>query len=71
MINQFLNFTKNTSLGIAVGYAEVTLVTFQAIGNGYPAPQMILILMGVYLVFSLTISALVNILNRRLQFVTR
>lgn len=70
VINQYLNFTKNTSLGIAVGYAEVTLISFQAIGNGQPAPQVIVILMGAYLLFSLTISALVNLLNRRLAYVT-
>lgn len=70
-INQYLNFVKNTSLGIAVGYSEVTLIAFQAIGNGRPAPQMILLLMGAYLLFSLTISGLVNIVNRRLQLVTR
>lgn len=70
IINQYLNFVKNTSLGIAIGYAEITLVAFQAIGNARPAPQLVLILMGVYLVFSLTISALVNFLNRRLQYVT-
>ena len=69
IINQYLNFTKNTSLAIAIGFAEITLITFQLIGNGYPAPQLILILMGVYLLFSLTISLLVNILNRRLQLV--
>ncbi len=69
IINQYLNFTKNTSLAIAIGFAEITLITFQSIGNGYPAPQLILILMGVYLLFSLTISLLVNILNRRLQLV--
>jgi general L-amino acid transport system permease protein len=70
LINQFLNFTKNTSLSIAIGYAEVTLVVFQAIGNAKPAPQLILILMGAYLVFSLSISLLINVLNRRLQLVT-
>ena len=71
VINQYLNFTKNTSLGIAVGYAEVTLIAFQAIGNGQPAPQLILMLMAAYLTFSLTISLLVNYLNRRLRYVTR
>lgn len=69
IINQYLNFVKNTSLSIAVGFAEVTLITFQAIGNGFPAPQSILLLMAAYLLFSLTISVLVNILNRRLQLV--
>ena len=70
-INQFLNFTKNTSLAIAVGYAEVTLITFQAIGNGNPAPQLVLLLMAAYLMFSLTISALVNFFNSRLTLETR
>ncbi|HZD23533.1 MAG TPA: ABC transporter permease subunit, partial [Acidimicrobiia bacterium] len=70
IINQYLNYVKNTSLGIAVGFAEVTLITFQAIGNARPAPQLVLLLMAAYLAFSLTISALVNVLNRRLQYVT-
>ena len=69
IINQYLNFAKNTSLAIAIGYAEITLITFQLIGNGYPAPQLILLLMAAYLLFSLTISIAVNILNRRLQLV--
>jgi general L-amino acid transport system permease protein len=71
VISQYLNFTKNTSLAIAVGYAEITRITFQTIGNGQPAPQLIAILMASYLVFSLTISVVVNILNRRFQYVTR
>jgi len=71
IINQYLNFVKNTSLAIAIGFAEITLITFQAIGNGYPAPQLIVLLMAAYLVFSLTISVMVNILNRRLQLVGR
>lgn len=71
IINQYLNFVKNTSLAIAIGFAEITLIAFQAIGNGHPAPQLILLLMAAYLLFSLTISVLVNILNRRLQLVGR
>ncbi|MEX1134342.1 MAG: ABC transporter permease subunit [Acidimicrobiia bacterium] len=71
IISQYLNFTKNTSLAIAIGYAEITRITFQTIGNGQPAPQMIAILMALYLAFSLTISLVVNLVNRRLQLVTR
>ena len=70
-ISQYLNFTKNTSLAIAIGYAELTRITFQLIGNGQPAPQMIALLMGGYLIFSLIISLVVNLVNRRLQLVTR
>jgi general L-amino acid transport system permease protein len=70
-INQCLNLVKNTSLGVAVAYAEITALTLTSIGNGRPAPQSILILMGVYLAFSLTISLILNIYNRRLQVVER
>ena len=71
IINQYLNYVKNTSLAIAVGFAEVTLIAFQAIGNGQPAPQVVLLLMGSYLIFSLVISLLVNLYNRHLRLVTR
>lgn len=70
-INQFLNLVKNTSLGTAVGYAEVTALTKTSIGNGRPAFQSIIILMAVYLTFSLVISLILNVVNRRMQLVTR
>ena len=68
-INQFLNLTKNTSLAVAIGYPEVTNLTKSLIGNGKPAPQSILILMSIYLVFSLVISLIVNVINRRFRVV--
>lgn len=71
VISQYLNYTKNTSLAIAIGYAEITRLTFQTIGNGQPAPQMIFLLMAGYLIFSIVISLLVNLVNRRMQLVTR
>ena len=70
-INQFLNLVKNTSLGTAVGSAEVTALTKTSIGNGRPAFQSILILMAVYLSFSLVISLILNVVNRRMQLVSR
>jgi len=70
-INQYLNFTKNTSLAIAVGYAEITVVAITIIGNGNPAPQTIAILMLVYLVFSLLTSVVMNIVNRRLELASQ
>ncbi len=71
IINQFLNLTKNTSLGIAVGFSEVTLITRQVIGNGNPAVQAIVLLLGIYLVISIVVSVLANLVNRRLQLVER
>ncbi len=70
-INQYLNLVKNTSLGTVVAYAEITALTRSSIGNGRPAPQSILILMAVYLIFSLIISMILNTYNRRLQLVER
>jgi general L-amino acid transport system permease protein len=71
MGNEFLNLTKNVSLGIAVGFAEILRVATQAVGNGQPAPQLLLLVLLAYLMLSLIISAVVNIYNRRLQLVER
>jgi general L-amino acid transport system permease protein len=64
--NQYLNLVKNSSLGVAIAFPEVTRVTRIAIGQQAPAPQSILVLMGVYLFFSLVISLVMNLINRRL-----
>lgn len=71
MINQFLNLTKNSSLAIAVGYAELAAITLVLISQANPAPQMVLLLMGIYLVISIVISIVANVVNRRLQLVER
>jgi general L-amino acid transport system permease protein len=70
-INQFLNLTKNTSLGVAVAYAEAMYVTRTVIGNGNPAIQSILVVMAMYLVVSLVISLVANLASRRLRLVER
>ncbi|HEY8527719.1 MAG TPA: ABC transporter permease subunit [Acidimicrobiales bacterium] len=71
IINQFLNLTKNTSLGVAVAYPEAMYVTNTVIGNGNPAIQSILVVMGLYLVVSLAISLVSNLANWRLRLVER
>ena len=71
MINQFLNLTKNSSLAIAVGYAELSALTLVLISQSNPAPQMVVILMAIYLVISIVISVIANVVNRRLQLVER
>lgn len=70
-INQYLNLVKNTSLGTAVGYADLTALTKTSIGNGRPAFQSILVMMAIYLSFSLIISLVLNIVNRRIQLASR
>lgn len=69
--NEFLNLTKNVSLGIAVGFAEILRVANTAAGNGQPAPQLLIVVLGAYLFLSLIISVIVNVFNRRLQLVER
>jgi len=64
--NQYLNLVKNSSLGVAIAFPEVTRITRITISQGGPAPQAIIVLMGVYLVFSLSISLVMNLINRRL-----
>jgi len=69
--NEFLNLTKNVSLGVAIAFPELLRVSRIAIGNGHPAPQLVFLSLAGYLVLSMIISLLVNIANRRLQLVER
>jgi len=63
--NQYLNLTKNSSLAIAVGYPDLFNVYGTIANQSGRSLEGILIVMGVYLTLSLTISALVNAYNRR------
>jgi general L-amino acid transport system permease protein len=69
IINQCLNLTKNTSLGVAVAFSELMSVTNTVIGNGDPAIPSILVAMGMYLVVSLAISLVANTAHHRLRLV--
>ncbi len=69
--NQYLNLMKNSSLGFAVSYFELTKVVTTSVGTRSPAVPAFLVLMIIYLIMSLTISALVNIANRKMEVVGR
>ena len=69
--NQYLNLMKNSSLGFVISYFEVTKTVQTTVGNRSPAVPAFLLLIGIYLVMSLVISAGVNVVNRRLQVVER
>lgn len=69
--NNYLNLTKNTSLGAAVGYAELATLTRTSYASTSPAPQAILIMMCAYLVLSLIISLLANGFSRTLKLKER
>ena len=69
--NQYLNLIKNSSLGAAIGYYDLTLVAQTTVGNGSPAVPVFFLTMTVYICISLVVSALVNIANRRMMLVER
>ncbi len=72
VISQYLSLTKNTSLAIAVGYMDITGtlggITMNQTGREL---ECILLLMLVYLLISLAISAVMNWYNSRVALVER
>jgi general L-amino acid transport system permease protein len=70
--NQYLNLTKNTSLAAAISFPELTQVTQLSVANNRsPAVPSYVLLLLIYLALSLVISAVVNLVNRRLAIVER
>ncbi|NNE52860.1 MAG: ABC transporter permease subunit [Sulfitobacter sp.] len=72
LISQYLNITKNSSLAIAVGYADITAtlggITLNQTGR---AIECVLLLMLFYLVISLLISAFMNVYNNSMKLKER
>ena len=71
MISQYLNLTKNSSLALAIGFQEVFAVgkiTINQAGRAVPVFGLIMI---TYLSLSLLTSFVLNIYNRKIQFVVR
>lgn len=69
--NQYLNLAKNSSLAAVVAFPELTKVTQLAIPAGSPAVASLMLLLGIYVCISLTLSLVVNLLNRKLKIVER
>jgi general L-amino acid transport system permease protein len=72
LISQYLNITKNSSLAIAVGYADITAtlggITLNQTGR---AIECVLLLMLFYLAISLAISAIMNVYNKSVSLKER
>lgn len=72
LISNYLNITKNSSLAILVGYADVTAtlggITLNQTGR---AIECVLLLMLFYLVVSLLISAVINVYNNAIKLKER
>jgi general L-amino acid transport system permease protein len=69
--NQYLNLAKNTSLGLAVAYADIVAVGTTIINQTGQSLPVVLVWMAFFLSMSLGISAVVNYYNRKLQLVER
>ncbi len=69
--NQYLNLIKNSSLGAAIGYYDLTLVAQTTVGNGSPAVPVFTLTMVIYIAISLVTSVIVNFANRRFTLVER
>ncbi len=69
--NQYLNLIKNSSLGAAFAYFELTNVTQITVGNGSPAVPAFFLALVFYVALSLITSAVVNLANSRFKLVER
>jgi len=71
LTNQYLNLAKNSSLAIAISFADVYAV-MNTVGNqSGQSVTSIVIVMLTYLIISLIISSAMNWVNARFQLVTR
>jgi general L-amino acid transport system permease protein len=72
LASQYLTLTKNSSLAIAIGYMDVVAtiggITLMQTGKEM---ETMMIVMGIYLIFSLTISTFMNWYNRKMKLVSR
>ena len=71
MTSQYLNLIKNSSLGVAIGYAEIVSIANTTLNQTGQAIEGIAIIMAVYLGFSLSISLFMNWYNAHIALVER
>lgn len=64
---QYISIAKNSSLAVAVGYTDLYSVAETTLNQTGRAVEVILLLLGSYLVLDLLISALMNGLNHLVQ----
>lgn len=71
LTSQYLNLTKNSSLGVAIGYPDLVAMGGTTLNQTGQAVEIVLIWMTVYLTLSLMTSAFMNWFNRRVRLVER
>lgn len=71
LTSQMLNLTKNSSLAVAIGYPDFVSVAGTTINQTGQAIEGVLLIMIVYLIFSLSTSAFMNWYNKKMAIVER
>jgi len=71
LTSQMLNLTKNSSLAVAIGYADFVAVTNTTINQTGQAIEGVAMIMVVYLFFSLSTSIFMNWYNKHMALVER
>ena len=71
LTSQMLNLTKNSSLAIAIGYADFVSVANTTINQTGQAIEGVALIMAVYLCFSLSTSVFMNWYNKKTALVER
>ncbi len=71
LTSNYLNLTKNSSLGVAIAYPDLVNVAGTILNQTGQAVEVILMIMGVYLTTSLLTSAFMNWFNARMALVER
>ncbi|HEX7929062.1 MAG TPA: ABC transporter permease subunit [bacterium] len=71
LTNQYLNLTKNSSLGVAIAFPELVSVSGTILNQSGQAIEIIGITMAVYLTFSLLISFGMNWYNAKVKLIER
>lgn len=71
LTSQFLGVTKNSSLGVAMGYPELVNIGNTILNQSGQSVEVIVIVMAVYLTFSLLISMFMNWYNAQVALVER
>lgn len=69
--SQYLNLTKNSSLAIAIGFADLVAVGSTTLNQTGQSVEVILIWMVVYLAISIVTSLLMNWFNAKMALVER
>lgn len=71
MTSQYLSTAKNTTLALAVGYPELGLVVGTVINQTGQAIEGLVVLLSVFLAISLSVSVVMNWVNRKVALVQR